>query len=158
MSASGGVYIINGGTSPVGFRAGVYRLLITTGTTHPLRLAQESGFPQCAPSWTALDTVGFSGPGQSLSHAGPLDGEIAQTYYHGSWSVEFPNDASCVDKDLSLVCAYHGYMGSENRLDYKDPCYHPPSPPPTLPPPLEPPPSLPPVHPPLLPPPLPPPR
>ena len=110
MSAVNGVLRLNGLEIPTGYRGGVYRLLIQTGTNHPIRFKQEQGFTQCEPSWESLPGDVFGPAGESIAGFGA---EAGNTFYYGNWQVTFPSTSICEYKDLSILCRNHGYMGGE---------------------------------------------
>ena len=101
ISAANGVYLVDGSADVFSVVAGdTYEWLIFP--THPLRIVPARPFgvlgAACAVTW--------------------LTGGLVQTgghsYFTGSSTLTFPNDASCYP--LDLFCAFHGDMASTGRV------------------------------------------
>lgn len=133
--ASGGVYHIDGVSTPLSYGSCTLQLSITAGSAHPLRFHHEGGDDSCLPTLMMMEAGESTLAGMSINLAGLLDGGITHQYVYGNWQAMFPNNASCHSHAISLVCGYHGYMGGQNRLVWNDQCTTSPPPPSASPPP-----------------------
>lgn len=122
ISAEGGIYFIDGSSTPISYGDGYLQMSITAGAAHPLRFIHEGGLSQCLPAMTALPASSGGGAGVMVTLSGPLDGGTSYPYYYGNWAATFPSDVACRSHPISLMCGLHGYMGGQNRLVWSESC------------------------------------
>ena len=119
ITASNGVYYIDGNATEVSYGASTLRLTIETDADHALRFHHEGGDDKCLPVLTAMQ------PSQSSVVVNGTKNGFTHQYVYGSWQAVFPNyttSTSCRSGNISLVCVNHGYMGGKNRLVWNDKC------------------------------------
>ena len=115
VSVEGGVYYLDGATTPLAVAAGVTYYFTGIPTSHPMKVWRPDGDAECAVQEHACP-----------SRHGGTD------YCTGDASWTIPT--GCDHGAFSLACAIHGAMGATDRLVLGASCA-PPSPPPAPPPP-----------------------
>ncbi len=83
ISAAGGIYFVDGSSSPIAYGDGHRTLSITAGAAHPLRFIHEGGLSQCRPTMAPLPASPTAGPGVTTMLSGPNDGGVTYEYYYG---------------------------------------------------------------------------
>ena len=94
ISAAGGIYFIDGSSSPIGYGDGHRTLSITAGEAHPLRFIHEGGLHSACRRWRH-SSAAHRRSWRDDDALGPNDGGVTYEYYYGNWAATFPSDAAC---------------------------------------------------------------